>query len=553
MGAALAVGCGTDTGPPPPGFDATGDWTYTAQVQDSSGGITCDDHGLLSLTVVGSNASGRAYAAERCAGSGVLLLGDSAAIPILGGTLSGSDIAFQIGECSYSGTVFSAGAQVKAEGTVSCELHVGGTIYHMGGWWRAVDVIDVTPPLVGVTLGLPVNDTAVVPGDTLRLHLTASDNRRLAFVGYALGFPLDRRDSIVVGGTNVDTVLTVVLPSLSSGGLPITVFARDSAGFRTDSGPIHLSVIDMIRRPIRAITTPAPVLGLAVDTKRQVVYLAYGTQQIDVMDLTNGTLASSITIPFRARDLDLSVSGDSLVATMDSEAALGIVNLAAIPHTAIVVPIDSGVYPQSEVADKVRVMANGKVIVSFSFPTTNSCCAGSLADYSLATGVWTRRGGANDRLSLARSWDRSRMVAAAGFYPYVQAGAYVAATDSFTPFQYTTATPSGYPVSSDSNGSRFLIAQVLFDDALQVLLSIDKELGTNANALSPDGANAYVEIGGGFLQVRTADGAVLERVRLPLSAFQFAITADGGTLIAVCGTPTGLGPPNNQVLLVALH
>lgn len=550
---ALVVDCGKgDLGPLPPGFDAMGDWTYTQQLSDSSTLVACDDHGLLTLTVGGSAISGRAHVVLKCSGSIDLPFGDSTTGPIVGGTLSGSDIAFQANECSYSGTLFSVSGQVRAQGTVSCDAHAGAAMLHLRGAWHAVDVIDVTPPLVGGALGLPLGDTAAVPGDTLRLHLTASDNRRLAFVGYVVGSPALRLDSIAVSGTSADTVLTTVLPPLDTGIVSITFFARDSAGFRTVSGA-HLTVLDMIRRPTQALTIPAPVLGLAVDPKRHVAYLAYaGTPQIGVVDLTNGGFDTAITTPFRARGLDLSVSGDSLVAAVDSAPSLGIVNLAAVPHTATVVPVDS-VYSISGprwVANDVRVMANGKAIVLLAYSTPYSCCSAPVVDYDLATGVSTYRTGANDRESLGRSWDRSRMVTATGDQTPVQARTYDAVTDSFAPYQ-NVAVSFGFPASSDSGGSRFLIGTGLFDGALQQLRTINSLY--TATVLSPDGTIAYVEIPEGYLKVRAADGVVLERVRLPSLAYRIAITADGSTLIVVGGTPTFFQPPNNQVLVVKLQ
>lgn len=71
--------------------------------------------------------------------------------------------------------------------------------------------------------------------------------------------------------------------------------------------------------------------------------------------------------------------------------------------------------------------------------------------------------------------------------------------------------------------------------------------------LSSDGGTAYLATWSGYLKVRTADGAVLERARLPLWAMQLAISDDGGTLIAIGGTTTYFEPPNNQVLIISLH
>lgn len=557
--AVLVAACGGDDSlgpPPPPGFDAAGDWSYTEQLQDRSLGITCNDHGILTLAVTGSTVTGSGLVVTTCTGPGGTV-SDSGVVPITAGTLSGAAIAFHVDVCTYSGTLYTSGGQVLASGTTSCDVDAGGPVVHLRGSWHATYVVDVTPPIVSGARFAPVGDTAAVPGDTLTVAVHATDGRRVAFVGYAVGAPVAARESIAVSGAAVDAILHPILPPATTGIVTVKAFARDSAGFYADTVLPPLRIIDMLRRRTRALTIPAPVTDVTVDTKRGLVYLAYhGRSEIGVVNLGTGTFAPPIATTFRPRKLDMNASGDSLVASVDSQPALGIVNLTVTPRTITVVRVDSAESGGlSYVADNVRVMANNKVIVTLAFRDQYSCCSAYHVDYDLGTGLSTRRVDSDHRQWLARSWDRTRMATATGSSTPVRARVYVAASDSFGPAQYVTIPVWLYNASADSTGGLFLLANALFDGNLNALRSFTDTAFQQGGGtvLSPDGTVAYLATYGGYLKVRTSDGAVLERVRLPLWAFQLAITPDGRTLIALGGGPTYFDPPNNQVLLISLQ
>ena len=542
--------------PPPPGFDATGDWTYNDQVRDPNAGITCTNRGVFSFVVAATALTGQGNLVTTCSGPGGTAT-DSGMVSITSGMVSGSNITLQVDPCVYQGTLFSAGAQIRASGSVSCDIDVGGPVIRLRGSWNATYVVDATPPVVTASLRAPAGDTVAVPGDTVTVTIHASDGRKLAFVGYAMTSPVVLRESTAVSGATADVVMRRGLPPAGLGSVHVTAFARDSAGFSTTTALPPLTIIDMLRRPTRALTIPAAVTDITLDTKRGVVYLAYfGRRELGVVNIATGTFATSIVTTFPPRKLDMSVGNDSVIASVDSQPALGIVNLAANPHTLTIVRVDSAYSGGlSYRADNVRAMANNKVMVTLAFRDQYSCCSAYHVDYDLGTGLSTRRVDSDHTQWLARSWDRTVMVTAAGSSTPVRARIYVAAADTFAAFRLVDIPVWLYHASADSTGTRFLLANALFDGGLNPLRAFTDTAFAQGGGtvLTADGATAYLATYNGYVKVRTADGAVLERVRLPFWAFRLGITADGGTLIAVGGTPEYFQPPNNQVLLITLH
>ncbi len=558
MAGIVACGEGPTAPPPPAGFDPSGDWAYTAQLRYQD--VTCNAHGVFSLALSGAAVSGRTLVVATCRGPGGSVT-DSGEVIITGGSFGGTSIAFEDDECRYSGRLFSEGRQVKASGSVECDVDVGGPVIHLTGTWRATYVVDVTPPVLAATAVFPAGDTPVVLGDTLVLAVQAADSRRLAFVGYRLGPPASGADSVSVTTRSASLQLRIVVAPAWVGMWPVTVFARDSAGFVAETTLASMRMLDLIRRPTRFLILPAPVYDLAVDPRRNVIYLSYfGRHQIGVVDVASGSHLDPVNTSFPPRSLDLSVGGDSLVASVDSQPALGIVRLDVMPHPMGIVPVDS--VPESGtryVADNVQVLANNKALVSLKYANQYSCCGGYIVEYDLAAGARRVRNDAGSYITtnepLARSWDRSRMVMITGSTFPERAQTYVAESDSFTPPEMVDVPVAVYPLSADSTGTRFLIANALFDgvlDPVATFIQPEYQQG-GATVLSPDGTTVYLATYDGYLKIRVVDGAVLERVRLPFWALQFAITPDGGTLIAVGGTPTYFDPPNNRVLLVSLR
>ncbi len=556
----LSAACSSDNGlgpPPPAGFDATGDWSFTDDVSESSLHIRCTSTGIFSITVTGTTVTGSGYGEGTCTGPGGSVT-DSSTVS-LSGTLNGQTIHFTDDNgCTYDGTLYDAGSQTKSSGSESCLVDDGsGHIYTLHGSWSAVYVIDRTPPGVGGSRAGPFGDTVLVVSDSLSIAIHATDNKKLAWVGYTLGAPVVKRDSVAVTGTSADVTLRTEIPLITAGQMAVNVFARDSAGYVRDFTLDPISVVSGTRRAMHVLTLPAPVYEVAMDTKRGLAYLSYvGRHEIGVINLTTGTFAPSISTTFWPRKLDLSAGGDSLIVSIDSQPALAIMRLTTQPPTTAVVRVDSNYVGGAwQVADNVRAMGNGKLLVTLKFRDAYSCCSARIVDYDLATGLSRQRLMSDERQWLARSWDRTVLATATGSSTPVAAQLYTAATDTFTDRQLITLPAWLYAASADSTGSRYLFVNALFDGALSSLGSFtdaDYQQG-GGTVLSPNGSTAYLGTWTGFSIVRTSDGVVLERSRLPFWPYQLAISADGKTLIAVGGTPTYFDPPNNQVAIISVQ
>jgi hypothetical protein len=558
---ALAAACGGgDAGlgpPPPPGFNATGDWHFTDDVSASSLQIRCRSDGIFSIAVTGNTINGSGYGEGTCTTPAGTFT-DSSTI-LFTGTLNGQDISFDDDECSYTGTLYDAGGgQIKASGPETCNVDDGaGHIYTLKGTWEATYVGDVTPPVASGTRAGPFGDTAVVVSDTLTIVVHATDNKRLAWVGYALGSPVVVQDSTAVTGRTADATLKTPIPLLASGQMAVKVFARDSAGYRRESTLEPISIVPGTRRSMYVLTLPAPVSDVAVNFKYGVVYLTYyGRPEIGVIDLARKVFAPSITTTFQPRKLDVSAGGDSLIVSVDGQPALAMLRVTTQPPATTIVRVDSNYLAGGwEAADNVRAMGNGKVLVTLKPRDGQNSSSPRIVDYDLATGLSRQRIMSDEVQWLARSWDRTMLATATGSSTPVAAQLYTAATDTFTDRQFISIPVWLYGASADSLGTRYLFANALFDGALNALRSFtDAEFQQGGGTvLSPDGATAYLGTWGGFLVVRTSDGGVLERSRLPFWPSQLAITADGGTLIAVGGSTMYFDPPNNQIAIIKLH
>lgn len=557
----FAAACGGDGGglgpPPPAGFDASGDWHFTDDVSASGLEIRCTSDGIFSITVIGNTVSGSGYGEGTCT-TPTGTYTDSSSI-VFTGALNGYDISFDGGGCSYTGTLYDAGGgQVKASGPETCNVDDGvGHIYSLKGTWTATYVGDRTPPVAAGTRAGPFGDTVVVVTDTLTIAVHATDHKKLAWVGYALGSPVVKQDSMAVTGTVADVTMRPAIPLTATGPMAVKVFARDSAGYRRESVLEPISIVPGTRRSMNVLTLPAPVSDVAVNPKYGVAYLAYsGRREIGVIDLATRAFRPSIVTTFQPRKLDVSAGGDSLIVSVEGQPALAILRITTQASTTTIVRVDSNYLAGGwEAADNVRAMGNGKVLVTLKPREGASSSSPRVVDYDLATGLSRQRILSDEVQWLARSWDRAVLATATGSSTPVAAQLYTATTDTFTDRHVVSIPVWLYSASADTNGSRYLFANALFDGALNALRSFtDPEFQQGGGTvLAPDGATAYLGTWGGFLFVRTSDGAVIERSRLPFWPSKLAITADGGTLIAVGGSTMYFDPPNNQVAIIKLH
>ncbi len=411
-------------------------------------------------------------------------------------------------------------------------------------------VLDVSPPTLSGTLTGSGGGSTFAPGDTIRVAVAAIDQDKVVWVGYRMGAPASRSDSVAGAAVRVNDTFALVVPMGWVGTSTVTAFARDSSGNGAQTSLGSLAVVNAVRRPTRTIPLAAPVYDIAFDSKRSALYLSQPqSQQVAVLSTTTMTLQKPIALFGSPSGLDLSVGGDSLVVALKSTQLLAIVNL--VTGRVDTVRLNTG----APGLDHLRVAANDAALVSLTFG--GSGYGGSIWEYDLLNGSQRRRtdagigGAVTEAVPFARPVDRSRILLLIdGSCCPEEGDMYVSARDTIAVHRGTVS--QFFPtVSADSTGTVFLIGASLFDQALNPITVLTSP-GYNGGAtvVAPSGALAYLASNVGYLKVRIPDGSVLEQVLLPGVPGQLDVLPNGQTLVAVTVDPnTGV----RQLSLVDLR
>ena len=138
-----------------------------------------------------------------------------------------------------------------------------------------IQVNDLVPPSVNGVASGPEPVLTFVPNDTLRLAVNASDNYKLAWVGYRIGAPASLRDSVAVTTRNASQSFTVLIPSSGwLGTQTVMGFARDSAGHVVQASLGNATVVPGSRRPTFVFPLNGGIPDLVYDSARDVVYFS---------------------------------------------------------------------------------------------------------------------------------------------------------------------------------------------------------------------------------------------------------------------------------------
>ena len=401
----------------------------------------------------------------------------------------------------------------------------------------------VTVPIQVNDLGLPsVNGVAsgpeqvltFVPNDTLRLAVNASDNYKLAWVGYRIGASASLRDSVAVTTRNASQSFTILIPSSGwLGTQTVMAFARDSAGHLVQASLGNATVVKGIRRPTFVFPLQGGIPDLVYDSLRDVVYFSEPSlNRVRVFSLATRTFAAPINLFARPFGLDLTPGGDSLVVSLGQSMSLAIVNLQNRHVDTLNLPLNPNVNPSLAY---VRVMANRKAFV-------HTVGTGGTV-WELDLGTLSRRlrtdASVTEIVPMARAGDGSRLLMIGDNACCPENGVvYLSATDTFA-ISGPTADRYTPRVSADRSGSRFLVDTLLFDGSLNSLrtLSPSPFAFGGSSALSADGLTAYLTIDAGYLKGRTSDGVVVDTVRTGQTFYRFIAVASGAWLVGVSGSP----------------
>ncbi|HEY3221775.1 MAG TPA: hypothetical protein VGJ80_13675 [Gemmatimonadales bacterium] len=412
----------------------------------------------------------------------------------------------------------------------------------------------VTAPIQVNDLGLPsVSGVASGPepvltfvaNDTLRLAVNASDNYKLAWVGYRIGAPASLSDSIAVAGRNASQNFTLIPTSAWIGTQTVTAFTRDSAGYLVQTSLGNATVVGGVRRPTFVFPLQGAIPDLVYDSARNVVYFSEPSlNRVRVFSLATRTFAAPINLFARPFGLDLTPGGDSLVVSLGQSTSLAIVNLQNRQVDTANLPLNPNVSPSLAY---VRVMANRKAFVA--------TAVGGGVVWELDLGTLSRRvrtdAAVTEIVPMARAGDGSRLLMIGDNSCCPETGSlYLSATDTFA-ISAPTADRYTPRVSADRSGSHFLVDTLLFDGTLNSLrtLSSSPFAFGGSSALSADGLAAYLAIDSGYLKVRTGDGVVVDTVRTGQTFYRFIAVSSGAWLVGVSGNPQLA----QQLVVVDLH
>src|SRR2546430_3540778 len=183
-----------------------------------------------------------------------------------------------------------------------------------------------------------------VPGDTLTLTLSGTDDQGLEWLGYnLLRGQVAIRDSFPVRGRSVTRTVAVLVPATWIGNSELSAFARDASGNVDGTTLDSIHVVNAIRRPMTSLSLPALVRDVVADSEHNLLYLSLPpAQQVAILDLTAGVLRPPIQLFGSPWGLDLTPGNDSLVVALRRTHALAFVNLATgvVDTIGLVMPTD---------------------------------------------------------------------------------------------------------------------------------------------------------------------------------------------------------------------
>lgn len=291
-----------------------------------------------------------------------------------------------------------------------------------------------------------------------------------------------------------------------------------------------------------AIALEAPARDMAYDSKRNVLYLAEPSfSQIGVLSLASLQFGTPIaTGRSRPTGLDLSISLDSLIVSLPEANAIGIINLTtATPSVdSVKLTIDNFLNRRPDI---LRVMPGDRVIMALTFD--GSGFGGQVLEYNLRTRAQRLRTdvGFNQSVTeltrLARSGDRQRLLLLIDDSCCPLSGfVYNAQTDQWST---SGSTVNRYfpTVSSNTDGSRYLIAASLFSGTLTLLQTFSPSgYDSGPTALGVDGTTAFLGTSNGVLQVNVADGRIVRTLPTIGAPTQIFVLPTGAALIALTAT-----------------
>jgi hypothetical protein len=383
------------------------------------------------------------------------------------------------------------------------------------------------------TLGL-LASTAFQGGDTVYFSAEVSDSTGLRWMGVTIGGPFAAADSFAIPDSIARLKLGLtgylVIPEAYLGEVRIAAFATDRHRNRVEE-PMAGSpawVYPTVSMPAREGVFDTIALSFAFDPVRDRLYFARLFQpELGVFDVGQMVQLPSIPLPGDAWDLDRTVDGNSLVASLLHRGTLALVPIDA--PTTIREQSVTSFTPDSLTPKYVRIGANGHALVSLT-DVRYTGAVGRLLDYDLAAGTGRLlpaaglEGTVSDDVPIIAALSRRYLVAFTWGMNEIQV--FDGATGGLGPLQPTVE--QAWPRRSiDSAGANFIVARSLFSRTTGFQHSYGPPGGGWVSSIALDGTVAYFGTSDGFVRVRLEDGRVLDRVILGW---------EPGTLIPLPGT-----------------
>jgi hypothetical protein len=284
----------------------------------------------------------------------------------------------------------------------------------------------------------------------------------------------------------------------------------------------------------------AQVRDVAYDSRRNTLYLSQpDLKRIAVLRLSSLSFDMPIsTVPYAPSGIDLSLSGDSLVASlqglpvsgMDHTSKLGFLSLTGGGLTFSLEDIPAHGFPP----DYLRVVANGKAVM-----TVFEGGTGEVITYQIntRTGVLRNDVSATRNTPMARSGDRSHLLLLHDNSCCPETAVlYDPAQDTFG-----TALPtvSGYgpAVSTDRTGAAYLLGNTLFSSALAPIRTLTPPgYSDGTTAITPDGKTALMATDTGALAVSTNDGSITGTYAMGTVPIKIFVLYDGRAAVLISAT-----------------
>ena len=513
----VACGGGDDGGPnPTPGPDVSGQWTIVEAFANLAQGISCSAIGVLDLASTEQGFNGTVTQTGFCdTPSGQV--DNSGTGPVNNGRTTDTTITFRQPGCRYQGRLYHSPPD-SADGTVSCTASLPGGDITLAGAWYIVRGADQVPPTVTASQIIQT-DLIIVPGDTFYVEIQAVDDRALAWVGAALGPPINRRDSVPASGTADRDSLLLVAQAGWVGTSSLTLFARDEVGRLVETTGSNVSVLDMVRRPIQILDLPVAGTVGTYDAKRDRLYIPEPSlAQLAVVDLASFTAGSPISlapvIPPRAHCCiwsDITPGMDSLVLSTAEPADSTVVflNLVSGALTPVGVP-DSG---RPIRAFHPLLTQDDRLVIFGELSLQPGLIQFGLWSYDLAAGTTRRQKPATGAVTaLARTENGAELAMLT--YPPNCGYRYDSGTDTIGVCQPLTFL-NGTWLSVDAAGARWLHGNLVLDGSFNVVATLNAAATLGGGVLLPDASAAWYIEALGVVKLRLSDGAVLVRVRVP--------------------------------------